>query len=34
MKSGGGSLSASSSAFKHGERMPDAYSNNGVGVTP
>lgn len=34
MKYNGGSLSASSSAFKHGERMPDAYSNNGVGVSP
>ena len=34
MKYNGGNLSASSSAFKHGERMPDAYSNNGAGVSP
>jgi len=34
MRFNGGSLSASSSAFKHGGRMPDAYSNNGAGVSP
>jgi hypothetical protein len=34
MKFNGGSLSASSSAFKHGERTPDAHSNNGAGVSP
>jgi hypothetical protein len=34
MKYSGGSLSASSSAFKHSERMPDAHSNHGAGVSP
>jgi hypothetical protein len=34
MKYNGGSPSASSSAFKHGERMPDAHSNQGAGVSP
>jgi hypothetical protein len=33
MRHNGGGLSASSSAFKHGERMPDADSNNGAGVS-
>jgi hypothetical protein len=34
MKFNGGSLKASSSAFQHGERIPDAHSNNGPGVSP
>ncbi len=34
MKYNGGSLSASSGAVKHGERMPDAHSNNGAGMSP
>jgi hypothetical protein len=34
MKWNGGTLGASSSAFAHGERLPDAHSNNGAGVSP
>jgi Raf kinase inhibitor-like YbhB/YbcL family protein len=34
MKFNGGSLKASSSAFAHGERIPDVHSNNGTGISP
>ncbi|MFE7416831.1 YbhB/YbcL family Raf kinase inhibitor-like protein [Rhodococcus sp. NPDC057529] len=34
MKINKGTLSISSSAFEHGERMPDAHSKNGRGVSP
>jgi Raf kinase inhibitor-like YbhB/YbcL family protein len=34
MKFNGGSLSAKSGSFEHGERLPDAHSRNGEGVSP
>jgi Raf kinase inhibitor-like YbhB/YbcL family protein len=34
MKTNFGKLSMSSSAFKHGERLPDAQSTSGEGVSP
>lgn len=34
MEFNGGSLGASSTTFNRRERLPDAYSNNGAGVSP